>query len=666
MKASTSQIDLFSWGGSSGSRTSTNHLVPVETSSYHPRTTERSIGESQNDSAELGWYEADSGNPNDFNGTRLPLKGENHLVPVPQRLGLQEGGVRYTPPPASESAGSEPEVPDSDQDSEKPGPDQIRSERPTLRPYQSSAIASVRDQFDAGILATLLVLATGAGKTVCFAELARQVVEAGKRVLVVAHREELLEQAKNKLTDVGVVAALEQAGRRAGNAPVVVASVQTLRGKRLERLDPNEFGLVVVDEAHHSYATTYRGILDHFASVPKLGVTATPDRGDGQALGEVFESVAYRYELRAAIRDGYLAPIRARRIVVEPMDLSSVKTRAGDLAQDQLAEIMASEEVLAGIVGPLLEQATTRKTIVFAVDVATSHALAALLNRYRPGCARAVDGTLDKLDRAQVLADFREGAFQFLVNCALYTEGFDEPSVSCIATCRPTKSRALYTQMVGRGTRLFEGKPDCLILDFVGNSGKHKLCGPVDALAAGEISDEARDVAEWMLLDKDLELDDLLETADVEAKRRIEEAALAKRANYWTEDVDPFLGDCLGPPCTEPWANDAATGKQLDALIALEFTKVPEDITRGEAQRLLDGLEARRRAGLSTPKQTATLKRFHVDTRTLTKARASQLMATLVRTNWDPRAVKAEEARLRTLDFDRAHGDLDRSRGSRW
>ncbi len=526
-----------------------------------------------------------------------------------------------------------------------------QSGAPILRPYQSGAIAAIRAQFDAGVLATLLVLATGAGKTVCFAELARQVVEAGKRVLVVAHREELLEQAKNKLTDVGVVAAIEQANRRAGSAPVIVASVATLRGERLERLDPSEFGLVVVDEGHHAFASSYRGILDHFASVPKLGVTATPDRGDGHALGEVYESVAYRYELRAAIRDGWLAPIRARRIVVEPMDLSSVKTRAGDLAQDQLAEIMAREEVLVGIVGPLLEQATTRKTIVFAVDVATSHALAALLNRYRPGCARAVDGTFDKLDRRQTLVEFSQGAFQFLVNCQVLTEGYDEPSVSCIATCRPTKSRALYTQMVGRGTRLFDGKADCLVLDFVGNSGKHKLVGPVDALAAGEISDEARDVAEWMLLDKDLELDDLLDTAEVEAKRRIEEAALAKRANYWTEDIDPFLGDCLGPRITEPWADDAATSKQLDAIMAEGLKNIPEDLTKGEAQRILDGLAARRRAGLSTPAQSRVLKNFGVDTRTLTKARAGQLMACLTRTNFNPRALQAEIARLATLDF---------------
>lgn len=371
-----------------------------------------------------------------------------------------------------------------------------------LRPYQTAAIDAVRARYAAGDRSTLIVLPTGTGKTVVFAEMARRVGRGGGRTLVLAHRTELVDQALEKLAAAGVRAAAEQGTRRvrtAGAVDCVVASVQTLRGDRLRGWQPDSFALGVVDEAHHAPAKAYGDVVAHFRGARWLGVTATPDRLDGAALGHVFESCAYTYEMRDAIRDGYLSPLTALRVDVPSLDLSSLATRAGDLAQDQLAAKMVDDDSLHAIAAPLAELSRGRRTMAFAVNVAHAHALAAVLCWYEPGCARAAHGGMAPADRAAVLRDFRAGKFRILVNCALYTEGFDEPSIACVAVARPTKSRALYAQMVGRGTRVAPGKRDCLVLDFVGQAGRHRLMNPADVLAGGALDDADRGDAEAVL-----------------------------------------------------------------------------------------------------------------------------------------------------------------------
>jgi len=520
------------------------------------------------------------------------------------------------------------------------------STAPELRPYQAAAITAVggalgRDR------TTLVVLPTGTGKTVVFAELARREVAAGGRVLVLAHRTELLDQAARKLQDVAVSAQLERGSLRAGNAQVVVASVQTLHTRRLARFPRDAFQLLVVDEAHHASAATYRAILGYFESAKVLGVTATPDRSDGSALGDVFASCAYRYDLREAIRDQWLVPIRARRIVVDGLDLSSVHTRAGDLAQNELAEVMQREEVLHGIASPLLEQAGDRRAIVFAVDVATSHALADVLNRHREGCARALDGGADDLTRRTTLHEFRLGRFQFLVNCALFTEGFDEPSMACVAVCRPTKSRALYTQMVGRGTRLLgrsyaesiaAGKRDVLLLDFTGNSGRHRLIGPADCLAGAELDAEQAAVVDRMLGAEQLELESVLAAAAAEVAAQRERVKLVATAHYRTHEVDPFLGaffDRQRKP--EKWDSDPATPSQLKALEKAGLADAPGGLTKGEASAMLDAVARRRLAGLATIPMVRLLERLNLDARNMTFDRAAKLIAKARETNtWKP------------------------------
>ncbi len=504
---------------------------------------------------------------------------------------------------------------------------------PTLRPYQSAAVEAALAEFAAGRSSTLVVLPTGCGKTVAFSEVVRREVEQGRRALVLAHRSELLDQALHKLTACAVSAQIEQGGRRAApDAPCVVASVQTLRGPRLERWAPDAFGLIVIDEAHHATADGYRSIRARFPGARVLGVTATPDRLDGQGLGVAFESCAYRYELRDAIRDGWLVPLKARRVALDGLDLSTVHTRAGDFDRAELAAAMAEEQALHGVAAPLMELSGGRPTILFAVDVAHAHALAQVLNRYEPSVARAVDGNASAEERAAVLADFRSGGFRILVNCALFTEGFDEPRISCVAVARPTKSRALYTQMVGRGTRLAPGKRDCVVLDFTGTAGRHRLVGPADVLAGRDLGDDVRSEAASRL-DGQLELDDVLDHAEQEAERKRRLVPVLAVARYRAEEIDPFLGD-LAAAEDAVWSNDVATDKQRDALAKLGLDDLPDGLTKGEASRWLDALNARRQQRLASLRQMRLLKRYGINAREMSFSAASFEIARIKANGW--------------------------------
>lgn len=516
-------------------------------------------------------------------------------------------------------------------------PVQAPAGAPALRPYQVAAIAGVEDAFARGDRATLLVLPTGCGKTVVFAEVARRYVAMGIRVLVLAHRSELLEQAANKLAAVGCHAEIERGAQRAGRwATVVVASVQSLHAKRLEldRFKPDTFGLIIVDEAHHAPAPGYQRIFAHFAGAKILGVTATADRADGKALGETFQSVAYRYDLRDAIRDGYLAKLTARRIEIESLDLTGVHTRAGDLDATELSTLITDEKVLHGIAAPLVEQAGDRPTIVFAVSVANAFALADVINRYRPGKARAVDGSADETERARILRDFKAGAFQYLINCALFTEGFDEPSIACVAMARPTKSRGLYTQCVGRGTRLHPGKVDCLILDFVGQAGRHRLIGPVDVLAGREVPEDQKAASDRLLDGEQLELEAVLEAAaaNLEAERR--KRKLVAVATYRTVDVDPFIGRWIAPHDASD--TRAPTPAQLAAVKSAGLGDPPDGVSRSEVSAILDAVAQRRRDGLASIPQAKLLRKYGITTPDLTFQRAGELIAIVKAGNWRP------------------------------
>ena len=299
-------------------------------------------------------------------------------------------------------------------------------------------------------------------------------------------------------------------------------------------------GGFVVHNCHHAPSKTYRTILDHFPDAKVVGLTATPDRGDGVAMARVFESVAHVYEIRDAIRDGFLCRIKQRAIQVEGFDLRGVRTTAGDLNEGDLEALLLDPELLQQVGAAIVDAAGARPTMVFAVTVAHAHALAATISGFEAGTARALDGGSAPELRKATLADFRDGKFKRLVNCALFTEGFDEPTIACVAVARPTKSRAFYAQMLGRGLRSLAGKPDCLILDFQGNAGRHRLIGPTDVLGGADVDPAVKKKADAALAARpDLDLLTALETAarELAEERR---AKLLALANYRSVEVDPF------------------------------------------------------------------------------------------------------------------------------
>ena len=346
------------------------------------------------------------------------------------------------------------------------------------RPYQQKAAAAIHREWDAGNKKTLVVMPTGTGKTIVFASIVNDQVEKGEHVLILAHREELLQQASDKLKMVtGLETALEKAQNSAldSDKMVVVASVQTLsKQNRLMKYPRDYFGTIIIDEAHHTAAKTYKGILEHFIDAKVLGVTATPDRSDMKSLSDIFDSLAFEYKLPDAIREGYLCKINTKTIPVE-VDISKVHINAGDFSAQDLGNVL--DLYLDTIADAIVRECQNRKTVIFTPLVRISKRLCNILNKRNFKTAE-VNGA--SADREDVLKGFDNGEYKALTNAMLLTEGWDCPTVDCIICLRPTKSRSLYAQIVGRGTRLCEGKKNLLVLDFLWLTKKHSLCHPAD------------------------------------------------------------------------------------------------------------------------------------------------------------------------------------------
>jgi len=449
-----------------------------------------------------------------------------------------------------------------------------------LRPYQKDAIDGICQALRE-CDSTLLCLPTGCGKTVVFASAAKI---ARDRVMVIAHRDELIQQGAAKIAAVtGDRPNIEKAEQYSNESTMfpskcVVGSVQTLNarmgdGRRVERFNPDDFSLLIIDEAHHAVASSYRTVIEHFQQNPKcklLGVTATPDRSDEIALKEVFESVAFEYGLMDATRDGWLVPIRSMPARILDLDFSSVKDVAGDFHQGELSEIMEREGNLHGVADETVRRMGDRKVLVFCVSVAQSELLAEIFDRHKAGCARFISGDTPPEERRQLLRDYADGRFQILVNCMVATEGFDCPDIGMVVIARPTKSRSLYAQMVGRGTRPLpntvdgvesdvdrrsaiagSAKKDCIILDFCGNAGKHSLASLPDILGgklpdevvkrAKEHQDKAADSEESVDVVALLEQAER-EIEEEEKKRREKERRrlVVGRAKVLVDEIDPF------------------------------------------------------------------------------------------------------------------------------
>lgn len=490
------------------------------------------------------------------------------------------------------------------------------AETQTLRPYQQQARDRIHAEWEAGRTRTLLVLPTGTGKTIVFASVAADQVRAGDRVLILAHRGELLEQAADKLQrSTGLVSAVEKAESTCLDSwfRVVVGSVQTLqRTARLERFPQDYFGTIIIDEAHHAITDGYRRILDYFDHAKVLGVTATPDRGDMRNLGEVFDSLAFEYKLTDAIKEGYLCKIMAQTIPLK-LDITSVTMSGGDYAVGDLGT--ALDPYLEQIAAEMAQRCTGRKTVVFLPLIKTSQKFRDLLNAHGFRAAE-VNGQSD--DRRQVLADFEADKYNVLCNSMLLTEGWDCPSVDCVVVLRPTKVRSLYSQMVGRGTRLSPGKTDLLLLDFLWMTDKHELCRPADLVC------EDRTVARQMTENlaqtgcpEDIEEAAAQASEDVVAQR---EEALAKQLEEQRRKkaklVDPLqyemsiqAEDLAGYVPAFGWEAGPPSAEQSAALEKMGI--LPDAVeSAGKASLLLDRLNKRRAEGLTTPKQIRVLERY--------------------------------------------------------
>lgn len=478
-----------------------------------------------------------------------------------------------------------------------------------LRPYQNEAIKAIRADWDSGISKTLLVLPTGTGKTIVFCKLIEQMVGAGDRCLILAHRGELLEQAADKLSRAtGLGCSVEKAESTCLDSwfRVTVGSVQSLqRPKRLAQFDADYFDTIVVDEAHHILSDGYRRVMEHFPNAKVLGVTATPDRGDKRNLGQFFEKIAYEYTLPKAIREGYLCPIKAQTIPLK-LDLTGVSTQAGDFKASDIGT--ALDPYLEQIAAEMAKIARNRKTVVFLPLIKTSQKFCAMLNE-RGFSAAEVNGGSD--DRAEILADFAAGKYNILCNSMLLTEGWDCPDVDCIVVLRPTKVRSLYCQMVGRGTRLAEGKDHLLLLDFLWHSERHELCHPAHLICESpEVVQKMTENLEDQPCPVDIEEAEAKASEDVVAER---EESLAKQlAAMKTRKrklVDPLqfemsiqAEDLVNYVPSFGYEMMPPSDKQLAALE--KYGIYPDEVDNaGKAGLILDKLAKRRADGLTTPKQ---------------------------------------------------------------
>lgn len=491
-----------------------------------------------------------------------------------------------------------------------------------LRDYQTRAVGAVQAGWTQW-QRQLGVAATGAGKTVMFSHLAA--AEKG-RTLILAHREELVTQAVEKLRQsTGIFASVEQGASRAmpGHG-VIVGSVQSMR-RRLKKYAPDAFDLVIADEAHHSLSEEWQAVLGYFESARVLGVTATPDRSDRRSLGMYYQNLAFEIGLLELIGSGYLCPLRALRLGVE-LDARSLRIKRGDIRADDAAELISPH--LMELARAVAAEIWDRKALIFLPRCDVSEAFAAAL------CAQSIDarhvaGISD--DRSEQIEWFAQaGPGSALCNAMLLTEGYDNPDIDCIVCLRPTKSRSLYAQIVGRGTRIADGKEYCLLLDPLWLSGEIDLCRPADLTAGNELH---RDKLQARL-DEGLDLlaAEAIAQKDVEEAlaERLKEAQKMKKAPRglvdplaWAVGIHDSNLEQYEPAM--PWECEAPTLEQMKELT--EWGVWTENMTRGFAEKLLERLAQREALGLASPKQVMKLRQFgEPNADVMTKAQAGYLL----------------------------------------
>lgn len=447
----------------------------------------------------------------------------------------------------------------------------VQSTRFVLRPYQQEALAAIEEASARGVQRQCVAQPTGSGKTVVFSELVNR---RPGRALVLAHRDELIRQAEEKIRMAGAAAniGIVKAERDEHTAPIVLASVQTIaRPQRLFRIVP-DFTTVIVDEAHHATATSYRRILEYVGSFREggpltVGFTATPQRGDGQGLDSVFQEIVHETSMIDLMRKGYLSDLRAVQVRLN-VDFNDLHTRAGDFIEAEVGEMLSAANAPEHVVAAYQRHAAGRKALVFTPTVAVAYEMA---RTFRAGgtAAEALDGSTPRNERQAILARFHSGETQVIANCTVLTEGFDEASIACIILARPTKSQPFYQQMIGRGTRTYPGKADCLVLDVVGSTTRHDLVTAATLFGVEESALRAGTIGEAVA-----------EKEQAEQKR-------AQRGELVARAVDLFERKNLAWTAAEGGRYSLSTGKSL-IVLSLEGERWNvRELVQGAGQRVL-------------------------------------------------------------------------------
>lgn len=537
----------------------------------------------------------------------------------------------------------------------------------SLRPYQQAALDATLQQLNA-VNSTVVVLPTGLGKTVYAAKLITG-WERGN-CLFLAHTRELINQAADKIgVELGYRPSVEmnvqgiEVDDLYQGGMVVVASVQTMYGdKRLRKYERHPFGLIVIDECHHATSATYRKVVDHFRTLnPYLkvvGITATPNRSDGTALGLLFETCAYQMSIHDAIREGWLVPVQQEYVVVDTLDFDGMKLGKNEFGEQDfkaadLEEVLTEEEALHKQAIPILDKVDARATLVFTSTVKHAHDLAAVLNRYRKESAAAVDGTTLPERRRELIRDFSEGRLQFLCNCAVLTEGFDAPVCGAIVMARPTKSITLYTQMLGRGLRPLPGlvdgvplaeerrlavrmseKPSCLVLDFVGVS-EHKLATSYDVLG-GNYDVQTRELASQEAKRQRRDVNELMEEAaalmELENEQKGRQQYRAAGASYSSFESDPFKDDATPVGGASDYHRGGSTDQQVGLLMNLGVRReVALGYTKRQAGSVIDSMGQTH----CTAKQAKVLAKFGVPVQGVGMTRASKIIDAIANNGWN-------------------------------
>lgn len=556
-----------------------------------------------------------------------------------------------------------------------------------LRDYQVRAVDSTFEKW-ANYRTLLGVLPTGGGKTVVLGHVIRRIT--GKS-MVIAHRQELVHQLCSEIRNISgkkvdiemaELKAVQQPGLFSMQADVIVASVQTLTaggdgGGRLGKFDPAEFGYLFIDEAHHAIASGYQRVIDYMMTNPGLrvlGVTATPNRSDKEAMSMVFRGVAFNYAIIDAIDDGWLVPIDQQFVIIENLDFSAIKTVAGDLNQADLDAEMMKEAPLYGIADATVKIAKDKRGIGFAVSVAHAYRLAEICNRHKPGMCACVCAATDKDERRQILADFAAGKIQFVWNCGILTEGFNDAGVEVIIMARPTKSTALYAQMIGRSTRphlslqhtlnsfpipamrrgliLRSPKPCCTIADCAGNSGRHKLVTVADILG-GNVSTEAIERAITkaksangpvrigkLLIEEERNLQEQAEKNEELKVRRAQQEARRARlkatATFSMTAVNPFDSTDI-KPVVSILSNGKAVLTEGERKMLRKFGYNPDKMDPTAGKKLMREIFGRLRDKKSSPGQIKVLKRCgwtEVEAKAMSYQEASDTLDHVSKNGW--------------------------------